>query len=244
VAATCTGAGGIGGPALPWSPGWHSRQLQMEGRRGGAPGLASAKPALVVAQAQSTPRLQEYLVAHQAYAPGGAMVGGARNIRTVAASGEVADGGGPHSPLVGARSPAGIIFGTPRLQRPRMGWPCCQRIAQGSRQLTYSGTFVYRSGGKGGYLAHRPLLADGLEVERIEALDGSPREGAARRERSQMFLPGRKSSSSSRNRSSQRGFPALLPRVWAVCPDNYKIRSGGRGRVAGLNSQAVLAGAA
>ena len=52
------------------------------------PVLAGAKPAPVVAQAQSTPRLQEYLVAHQAYAPGGAMIGGARNIRTVAASGE------------------------------------------------------------------------------------------------------------------------------------------------------------
>ena len=38
--------------------------------------------------AQSTPRLKEYLVAHQAYASGGAMVGGARTIRTVAASGE------------------------------------------------------------------------------------------------------------------------------------------------------------
>lgn len=42
----------------------------------------------MVENSQSTPRLQEYLVAHQAYAPGGAMVGGARNIRTVAASGE------------------------------------------------------------------------------------------------------------------------------------------------------------
>lgn len=37
---------------------------------------------------QSTPRLKEYLVAHQAYASGGAMVGGARAVRTVAASGE------------------------------------------------------------------------------------------------------------------------------------------------------------
>ena len=42
----------------------------------------------MVANSQSTPRLQEYLVAHQAYAPSGAMVGGARNIRSVAASGE------------------------------------------------------------------------------------------------------------------------------------------------------------
>ncbi|MCK9382418.1 MAG: sigma-E factor negative regulatory protein [Sulfuritalea sp.] len=58
------------------------------GMPAGTAGLASAKPAAVLAQAQSTPRLQEYLVAHQAYAPGGAMVGGARNIRTVAASGE------------------------------------------------------------------------------------------------------------------------------------------------------------
>ena len=54
----------------------------------GATGLAGAKQGPVVAQAQSTPRLQEYLLAHQAYAPGGALVGGARNIRTVAASDE------------------------------------------------------------------------------------------------------------------------------------------------------------
>ena len=53
-----------------------------------ATGLASAKQGAVLAQSRSTPRLQEYLLAHQAYAPGGAIVGGARNIRTVAASGE------------------------------------------------------------------------------------------------------------------------------------------------------------
>ena len=60
------------------------------GADGGAPAgearLASAKQGSALAP--STPRLQEYLVAHQAYAPGGTMVGGARNIRSVAASGE------------------------------------------------------------------------------------------------------------------------------------------------------------
>ena len=54
----------------------------------GAGGLAAARSGPVVAQAQSTPRLQEYLVAHQAYAPGGVIGGAARNIRTVAASGD------------------------------------------------------------------------------------------------------------------------------------------------------------
>lgn len=51
--------------------------------------LAGSKPGPVLAQAQAqaTPRLQEYLVAHQAHAPGGVIGGAARNIRTVAAGG-------------------------------------------------------------------------------------------------------------------------------------------------------------
>lgn len=44
--------------------------------------------AVPVAARAATPRLQEYLVAHQAYAPSGPMVGGARNIRTVAVTSE------------------------------------------------------------------------------------------------------------------------------------------------------------
>lgn len=51
-----------------------------------AGGLAVARPGLAVVQTQSTPRLQEYLVAHQAHAPGGLIGGAARNIRTVAAN--------------------------------------------------------------------------------------------------------------------------------------------------------------
>ncbi len=45
--------------------------------------LASAAPSPAAGQPA---RLQEYLVAHQTYAPGGALVGGASQIRTVAAS--------------------------------------------------------------------------------------------------------------------------------------------------------------
>jgi sigma-E factor negative regulatory protein RseA len=56
--------------------------FERQARQGGA------AQGQVAANSTSTPRLKEYLLAHQAYAPGGAMVGGARNIRTVAASGE------------------------------------------------------------------------------------------------------------------------------------------------------------
>ncbi len=53
-----------------------------------AGGLVATRPGPVVVQAQATPRLQEYLVAHQAHASGGVIGGAARNIRTVAANGD------------------------------------------------------------------------------------------------------------------------------------------------------------
>ena len=68
---------GDGGPALATGPAVAT-----------GPASARQETVLVPVLARSTPRLQEYLLAHQAYAPGGAIVGGARNIRTVAASGE------------------------------------------------------------------------------------------------------------------------------------------------------------
>lgn len=67
---------------------WLALTPDDSGLPAGAGGLAAAKQGPVVAQSQSTPRLQEYLVAHQAHAPGGVIGGAARNIRTVAANGD------------------------------------------------------------------------------------------------------------------------------------------------------------
>ncbi len=127
----------------------------------------------------------------------------------------------------------------PALAMAEDGLALLQRIAQGSRQLTYSGTFVYRSGGKVDTSRIAHSLADGLEVERIEALDGSPREVLRAGTEVKCFFPEEKLLIIE-NRSSQRGFPALLPAGLGSLPDHYTIRGGGRGRVAGLNSQAVL----
>lgn len=67
---------------------WLALAPDGSGLPSGTGGLAAAKAGAVVAQSQSTPRLQEYLVAHQAHAPGGVIGGAARNIRTVAANGD------------------------------------------------------------------------------------------------------------------------------------------------------------
>jgi sigma-E factor negative regulatory protein RseB len=119
------------------------------------------------------------------------------------------------------------------------GLALLQRIAQGSRQLTYSGTFVYRSGGKVDTSRIAHSVHDGIEVERIEALDGSPREVFRSGSEVKCFFPEEKLVIIE-NRASQRGFPALLPAGLGSLPEHYAIRGGGMGRVAGVKSRAVL----
>ena len=119
------------------------------------------------------------------------------------------------------------------------GLALLQRIAQGSRELTYSGTFVYRSGGKVDTSRIAHSLRDGIEFERIEALDGSPREVIRAGGEVKCFFPDEKLVIIE-NRSIGRGFPALLPAGLGSLPEHYAIRSGAQGRVAGLKSRAVL----
>lgn len=119
------------------------------------------------------------------------------------------------------------------------GLTLLQRIAQGSRQLTYSGTFVYRSGGKVDTSRIAHALVNGVEMERIEALDGSPREVTRAGSEVKCFLPDEKLVIIE-NRSSQRRFPALLPAGLGSLPEFYEIRGGGQGRVAGMVSRAVF----
>lgn len=119
------------------------------------------------------------------------------------------------------------------------GLTLLQRIAQGSRQLTYSGTFVYRSGSRVDTSRIAHSLSNGLEFERIEALDGSPREVLRAGSEVKCFFPEEKLLIIE-SRASQRGFPSLLPAGLGSLPEHYAIRSGGLGRVAGVRSRAVL----
>jgi len=113
-----------------------------------------------------------------------------------------------------------------------------QRMAQGSRQLTYSGTFVYRSSGRVDTSRIAHSLRDGLEMERIEALDGSPREVLRAGSEVKCFFPEEKLVIIE-NRARQRGFPSLLPAGLGSLPEHYVIRRGELGRVAGMKSRAV-----
>ncbi len=130
-----------------------------------------------------------------------------------------------------------VLLATPVLADD--GLALLQRIAQGSRQLTYSGTFVYRSGDKVDISRIAHSVSEGREIERIEALDGSPREVLRSGSEVKCFFPEEKLLIIE-NRSNQRGFPALLPAGLGGVPEHYAIRGGGHGRVAGVKSRAVL----
>lgn len=119
------------------------------------------------------------------------------------------------------------------------GLALLQRIAQGSRQLTYSGTFIYRSGGKVDTSRIAHAVSDGVEVERIEALDGSPREVLRVGSEVKCYFPDERLLIIE-NRARQRGFPGLLPVGLSSLPEHYAIRNGGEGRVAGVRSRIVL----
>jgi sigma-E factor negative regulatory protein RseB len=135
-----------------------------------------------------------------------------------------------------------VLLGSILLAAPAFaedGLALLQRIAQGSRQLTYSGTFVYRSGDKADISRIAHSVSEGREIERIEALDGSPREVLRWGSEVKCFFPEEKLLIIE-NRSNQRGFPALLPAGLGGVPEHYAIRSGSQGRVAGVMSRAVL----
>lgn len=119
------------------------------------------------------------------------------------------------------------------------GLALLQRIAQGSRQLTYSGVFVYRSGSRVDTSRIVHAVSDGVEVERIEALDGSPREVLRVGNEVKCFFPEEKLLIIE-GRSGKRGFPSLLPVGLGSLPEHYSIQGGATGRVAGVKSRAVL----
>lgn len=119
------------------------------------------------------------------------------------------------------------------------GLAVLQRMAQASRQLTYSGTFVYNGGNRMETSTIAHALVDGRELERIEVLDGSPREVIREGSEVKWFFP-EENRVIVENSASRRHFPALLPIGMGSVLDHYAVRSIGAGRVAGVDSQRVV----
>jgi len=114
------------------------------------------------------------------------------------------------------------------------------RIESAGQRLNYSGTFIYQSG-KNFETSRIVHVADpaGGERERLEVLDGSPREVIRNNGEVRCVLPDQKMVIVGQP-GGQRAFPSRLPASFGGLAENYRIRKGEIGRVAGLEAQLIV----
>jgi sigma-E factor negative regulatory protein RseB len=112
-----------------------------------------------------------------------------------------------------------------------------KKIAAASRQLNYAGTFVYQHGRQmeSSRIAH---MADASgEYEKLETLEGPPREIIRNNENVTCYVPDNKTVVIEKRTARQ--FPALLPEQLTGISDNYVVTKGAQDRVAGYDCQII-----
>jgi sigma-E factor negative regulatory protein RseB len=114
-----------------------------------------------------------------------------------------------------------------------------QKMAYAAQKLNYTGTFTYLSGGNSETSRITHFVDASGEQEKLEVLDGSPREVVRTNDEVKCFLPDDKLVIVER-RSQYKAFPALLPSSVGSLGQHYRIRMGEAARIAGYDSQLVI----
>jgi sigma-E factor negative regulatory protein RseB len=130
-----------------------------------------------------------------------------------------------------------VAFGSgmAQAQSPEtLGW--LRKIQDATQKLSYTGTFVYQNDRRT-ETSRITRYAD-ADIERLEVLDGVPREIIRTRETVRCYLPGSRVIKVER-RAGERGFPALLPERITALARHYDISLGESRRIAGLDCQEV-----
>ena len=114
-----------------------------------------------------------------------------------------------------------------------------ERSYQATQDLSYTGTFVYQQGGHSEASRIVRRVGSHGRVEKLEALDGAPREVLRTEDEVKCYLPDRRTVKVDR-RGDRRAFPALLPAQIGTLEEHYTISKGEITRVAGYECQAIL----
>ena len=114
-----------------------------------------------------------------------------------------------------------------------------ERMHAASRQRSYAGTFVV-SAATGNLSSARiwHVCEGDLQMERVEALSGAPRSTFRRNDHVMTFLPDAKVVKSEK-RENLELFPNLLGTPDSALADFYSVRTLGKGRVAGFDTDVV-----
>jgi sigma-E factor negative regulatory protein RseB len=113
-----------------------------------------------------------------------------------------------------------------------------QRIYEATEKLSYTGTFVYQQGERTETSRITRVAGAGGGIERVEVLDGMPREIVRTRDTVRCYLPG-SHIVKIEPRTDQRAFPGLLPERLGELAHHYTIARGRPKRIAGFDSESV-----
>ena len=114
-----------------------------------------------------------------------------------------------------------------------------EKIYSAGQNLSYSGVIVYQAGERSETSRILHVSEDGHELEKLETLEGSPREIIRTRDQVKCYLPQQRTLIVD-HAGSGRGFPARLVASYAALAEHYRIRLGESGRIAGLDAQQIL----
>ncbi|MDB5825260.1 MAG: transcriptional regulator [Herminiimonas sp.] len=114
-----------------------------------------------------------------------------------------------------------------------------KKIQTAAQKLSYSGTFVYQQGNEVRTSRITHVLEGRNELEKLEVLDGKPREYLRNNDEIICYVPESRTLLIEK-RVTRDVFPAILAANPADLAAHYDIRPGERGRVAGFDSQSVI----
>lgn len=132
-----------------------------------------------------------------------------------------------------------LCLSLPSLAQQQDGLSWLGRVIDAAHKLNYSGTFSYRNGAIEETSRITHLVEAGRELERLEVLDGSPREVIRNNDEVRCYLP-ESHTLIIEKRGQRLSFPALLPASLSGIVEYYFVRKGPRGRVAEHESQIIF----
>lgn len=142
-----------------------------------------------------------------------------------------------HLPILVLGLAGPVLAAEPGAAQDGITW--LKRMATASRQLNYTGTFVYRHGNQSetSRVAHYVNTAGG-EFEKLETLDGPAREVIRTNDQVVCYLPANRTVIIEKR--GKRRFPAaMLPERLTGVTENYSVRVTGTDRVAGYDCKVI-----
>ncbi|TFV90313.1 transcriptional regulator [Oxalobacteraceae bacterium OM1] len=114
-----------------------------------------------------------------------------------------------------------------------------KKIQSAAQKLNYSGTFVYQQASQFRTSRITHVLDGRSEIEKLEILDGKPREYIRNNDEVICYVPEARTLLVEK-RATQELFPALLGNVPADLADYYDVRKGEAARIAGQECQSLV----